>query len=72
MTLDNNKLYIKIIALHTTYNYIVYKFFYLELFRVPKYFLSEVLKFYFKTFQKTLDVDMVYIKVCHYNLELCS
>ena len=72
MTLDDNKLYIKIIALHTTYNYIVYKFFIWNYLESQNIVSQRFWNFILKLFKKTLDVDMVYIKVCGYNLELCS
>ena len=37
MNLNEDKLYIKIIALDTVYNFVVEKFFYLKSFSVPKF-----------------------------------
>ena len=37
MNSDEDKFYIKIVATDTIYNFIMDKFFYLKLFRTPKY-----------------------------------
>ena len=73
MTLDDNKLYIKIIALHTTYNYIVYKFFiwnYLESQNiVSQRFWNFILKLFKKHWMWTWSISKSVATILNFVVE---